>query len=60
MEKINLNEWVCPRCGRPVTKVNPEYCFDKYSYECNCCDENFYTFECLTHDEFLLGIGTLE
>lgn len=60
MEKININDLACPRCGKIVTKVNPEDCFDEYQYECKNCDENFYTFECVTHEEFLLGIGTLE
>lgn len=60
MEKININELVCPRCGKPVTKVNIEDCSNEYPYECNNCEENFYAFECITHEESLLGIGTLE
>jgi hypothetical protein len=36
-----MKKRVCLRCGNEVTKSE----VDGYSYSCDCCNEDLYTFE---------------
>lgn len=37
----------CPHCGRPVLKSNNDKHYNKYSFQCYSCDEDFFKFEVL-------------
>lgn len=39
---------ICPRCGKPLSKEEPQVTLQEYPWYCSDCDENFFDFEILT------------
>lgn len=50
--------YYCPRCGRRVTISVLRNTENAYPFQCAHCDEDFYTFECLTHEERYPSAGS--
>lgn len=43
----SFEEYYCPRCGRPVTESDLWDSGNEYPFQCEHCDEDFYSIECL-------------
>ena len=52
MEMNDMEILYCPRCGNRLDICDHKDSYWEYPFECNYCDENFFRFECLNHNEF--------
>jgi hypothetical protein len=53
----------CPHCGRPLLKSHNDKHYNKYSFQCYGCEEDFFKFEVLRkkdmEDIIQLRLGTI-
>lgn len=42
----------CPHCGRPLLKSHNDKHYNKYSFQCYGCEEDFFKFEVLRKKDY--------